>query len=162
MKLSDSCLCIKMVSLLLKHVPSTDAEPLFCIQPVRVRPHLCLAVPIFVRPDHPHRPVCLAGPTGPTGPYRPLSYSLHELSYICSLSITQCPSDGPTHFRHFGSTSDPTGSSVYFSFSLTDSRMLLFSLTDSRMLLLSFFTWYSQLSLITLRPLTSVPDFGPA
>ena len=26
-----------------------------------------------------------------------------------------CPSDGPTHFRRFRSTSDPTGSSVYFS-----------------------------------------------
>ena len=37
------------------------------------------SVPIFIRPDHPHHPVC---PAGPTGPYRPLSYSLHELSYV--------------------------------------------------------------------------------
>ena len=38
-----------------------------------------------------------------------------------------CLSNGPTHFRCFGLTSDPTGSSVYFSFSLMDSRMLLLS-----------------------------------
>ena len=43
------------------------------------RPHLRPPIPIFIRPDHPHRPVC---PVGPTGPYRPLSYSLHELSYV--------------------------------------------------------------------------------
>ena len=48
------------------------------------------------------------------------------------------------------STSDQTGSSVYFSFSLTDSRMFL----------LSFFTWYSQFSLFTFRPPTFIPDFG--
>ena len=46
------------------------------------RPHLHPAVPIFIRLDHPHRPVRPARPTGPTGPYWPLSDSLHELSYV--------------------------------------------------------------------------------
>ena len=48
------------------------------------------------------------------------------------------------------STSNPTGSFVYFSFLLMDSHMLL----------LSFFTWYFRFSLFTFRPPTFVPDFG--
>ena len=46
---------------------------------VWVHPHLRLADPTFVRPDHPHRPV---RPAGPTGPYRPLSHSL-SWTLIC-------------------------------------------------------------------------------
>ena len=42
-------------------------------------PHLRPAIPIFVRPDHPHHPVRLAGPTTP---YRPLSYSLSR-TLVC-------------------------------------------------------------------------------
>ena len=43
------------------------------------RPHLCPAVPIFVRPDHPHHPV---RPARPTGPYQPLSHSLSR-TLVC-------------------------------------------------------------------------------
>ena len=46
---------------------------------VRVHAHLRPAVPTFVRLDHPHRPVC---PAGPTGPYRPLSHSLSQ-TLVC-------------------------------------------------------------------------------
>ena len=50
-----------------------------------VCPHLCPSIPIFVRLSpslsvHPH--LC---PAGPTGPYRPLSHSLHGLSYALFL-----------------------------------------------------------------------------
>ena len=52
-------------------MPKTDV--------VRVRAHLRLAVPTFIRPDHPHH---LVRPAGPTRPYRPLSHSLSQ-TLIC-------------------------------------------------------------------------------
>ena len=68
--------------------PSLSGHPHLCLAiPIFLRPspsssshpHLCPAIPIFIRPDHPHH---LDHPAGPTGPYWPLSYFLHGLSYV--------------------------------------------------------------------------------
>ena len=71
-----------------------------------------------------------------------------------------CPSSSGC--PHLHPTGPPTSSGPSGRTHQTLPASVSFSLTDSRMLLLSFFTWYSQFSLITLRTPTSVPDFGLA
>ena len=93
-------LCHHATTTLFAHHPPTNPGH----TAVRVRAHLRPAMSIFIRPlsgpsgrthlhpthvvwsiwpdpssSDPHHPV---RPAGPTGPCRPLSYSLHELSYI--------------------------------------------------------------------------------